>query len=41
MNLREFAVPALALVMTDTTFFTASQYEAICASLPDPTFILT
>lgn len=27
--------------MTDTTFFTASQYEAICASLPDPTFILT
>lgn len=27
--------------MPESTFFTASQYEAICASLPDPTFILT
>ena len=27
--------------MSDRTFFSASQYESICASLPDPTFILT
>lgn len=27
--------------MPDVTFFSASQYEAICAGLPDPAFILT
>lgn len=27
--------------MPEATFFTASQYEAICESLPDPAFILT
>lgn len=27
--------------MSDVSLFSASQYEAVCASLPDPTFILT
>ena len=27
--------------MPQTTLFSASQYESICSSLPDPTFILT
>ncbi len=27
--------------MPETTLFSASQYESICNSLPDPTFILT
>lgn len=41
MILREFVVPASLVPMSDTTFFTASQYENICNGLPDPTFILT
>jgi hypothetical protein len=41
MILREFVDPASLAPMSDTTFFTASQYESLCNGLPDPTFILT
>ena len=38
------SLPLLALdssLMSDATLFSASQYQTICASLPDPVFILT
>jgi len=41
MNLRESAPLPFAICTQDGTLFTASQYQAICDSLPDPTFILT
>lgn len=41
MNLREFADHCLPVSMPEAPLITISQYQSICESLPDPTFILT